>query len=112
MIDCSDVYEELANASAEFTLAAGGACRASGVFDDDYAEIKLGSLGAESSDPTFTCASAPLSDPSGTLRVKERDTVLLKRLRSLPAQALAVAWLILDVKPDNEGSVTFTLQKA
>jgi len=107
-IDCSDIYEELANATAEFTLAAGGACRAAGIFDNDYLEAKIGRLGAESSAPTFTCAAAPLSDASGLLRVKERDTVLLR----FRPQAPAPSYLILDVKPDNEGSVTFTLQEA
>jgi len=108
MIDCTAIYQELANAEADFILAAGGSCRAPGIFDNAFEQIGVGRLGIEDTTPTFTCAADPLSSPDGSLKVKERDTVRLSFNPKIPGSL----YTILNVKPDHEGSVTFDLQEA
>lgn len=100
--DLAEIYEELGNADAVFSLAAGGTIGpVRGVFDSSYVDISIGVAGVESSNPVFTCAFESVAGAAGLCAVQEEDTVRIG----------ATQYIVRNPRPDGEGSVTFDLQE-
>ena len=103
-IDLTKTYERVGNATAVFTLAGGGACSATGLYEASYLEVSVGRRGVEAQRAVFTCASVPVSDPAAGLKVAEGDTVSIACLDASP-----VLFEVRDPQPDHNGSVSFDL---
>jgi len=92
----ADVIDQLSNASATYSYAAGGVVELSGIFEDGFRAFAMGSVAVESNTPELSVKSSDLTNPVRGDSVEIDDVV----------------YYVRDIRPDNEGLTVLVLSES